>query len=90
MATEMSQSGANDPGLSYKWYAVFATAFFLIPAVNVLVSSVLYYVWKRNNPRAAKQINNLGFIVLGLQVLLYFLIATVLAGLPAGGSQQTL
>ena len=46
---------------------------------NVLVSSTLYYVWKREKPRKAKQINNLGFMILGLHFMLFCLFTTVLS-----------
>jgi len=46
---------------------------------NVLVSSTLYYVWKREKPRKAKQINNLGFMILGLHIMLFCLFTTVLS-----------
>lgn len=40
-----------------------------IPAVNILVSSILYYVWRAETPTRARQINRIGFIVFGLQML---------------------
>jgi hypothetical protein len=67
----------DDDGLSGAEWAIFAALFFIVPAVNVLVSSVLYYVWRSTQPRRANQINLLGFLVFGCHVLLAILIGVI-------------
>jgi hypothetical protein len=62
--------GRSDAGLSTQEWWLFGILFAFIPAANVLVSSVLYYVWRKNHPRRANQINTLGFIVFGCHVLI--------------------
>jgi hypothetical protein len=79
-----------DPGLSGGALAAFTALFLLIPCANVLVSSILYYVWRYSDPpkpRSANQINLLGFAVFGFHVLLYVLLIVigVLAKPWAGG-----
>jgi hypothetical protein len=37
----------------------------------------LYYVWRREQPTRANQINRLGFIVFGAQILLSRLLASL-------------
>jgi hypothetical protein len=68
---------ADDVGLSSTEYVLFSLLFLAIPAVNVFVSSILYYVWKRDHPRKANQINGLGFIVFGVHILIGILIAVL-------------
>jgi hypothetical protein len=63
-------SAGDDPGLSSGEYWLFALLFLPIPAVNVLVSSILYYLWVNDRPRRARQINTLGFIIFGLHIVL--------------------
>jgi hypothetical protein len=70
-----------DPGLSAREWLLFALVFLPVPAVNVVVSSVLYQVWKVDQPRRANQINRLGFLIFGLQVVvmvgLFVLVGTL-------------
>src|SRR3954468_20159020 len=47
----------EDPGLTSKEYWLYALLFFFIPGACVLVSSILYYVWKGDRPNRANQIN---------------------------------
>ena len=47
----------------------------IIPYACVLASSALSYWWRRTRPVSVKQINTLGFIVFGVQLLLAFLLA---------------
>jgi hypothetical protein len=68
----------ND-GLSGTQYALFGLLFAMIPMVNVVVSSVLYYVWRSTRPRAANQINLLGFLIFGVHILLGILLAALLS-----------
>src|SRR5436190_2040614 len=52
--------------------------FFFIPAANVWVSSILYYVWKKEHPTRAGQINRLGFLIFAIHVVIA-IIAVILA-----------
>ncbi|TLN28716.1 hypothetical protein FDZ74_00080 [bacterium] len=61
---------SKDTPLSSTEWALYSVVFFLIPFVNVWVSSILYYVWRGERPTRAKQINRLGFIIFGSQILL--------------------
>ena len=60
----------NDAGLSVGGQFRFGVIFFIIPGVCVLLSSILYYVWRESTPTKAKQINRLGWTVCFLQILL--------------------
>ena len=70
-ARNHDSTNQKSDGLSPKAYVVFSLCFFVIPGVCVLVSSVLYYWWKESKPRQATQINALGFVIVGIQLLLY-------------------
>ena len=74
MAT-VGQRISGDSGLSKRAYVGYAAAFMIIPYACVLASSALSYWWRRTRPVSAKQINTLGFIVFGVQLLLAFLLA---------------
>jgi hypothetical protein len=50
---------------------LFGGLFLFVPIVNVIVSSVLYYVWRRERPSKATQVNVLGFVLFGLHVLVF-------------------
>ena len=65
-------------GLSTKEYLLYTLLFVFIPFANVIVSSVLYYVWRKDQPKRANQINTLGFIIFGCHVAIRFLIWVVL------------
>lgn len=70
-------------GLNGGQLAGLGLLFAAIPAVNVIVSSVLYYLWRDVHPRQARQINLLGFAVFGLHLLGGILIAiAVVANQP--------
>jgi DNA-directed RNA polymerase subunit RPC12/RpoP len=56
--------------LSTLEWVLFSVVFFLFPCINVLVSSILYYVWRNQYPNRASQINILGWIIFGGQILL--------------------
>src|SRR5208282_3157517 len=45
------------PGLSLKSRIWFGLLFFIIPYACVLVSSTLYYAWRKEKPAQARQIN---------------------------------
>jgi uncharacterized integral membrane protein len=68
-----------DPGLSSTEWILFILLFVFVPIANVLVSSILYYVWRSDKPRRASQINLLGFAVFGFHVLLYIMFTVILA-----------
>jgi hypothetical protein len=65
-------------GLTTGEFWMFSILFLLIPIVNVIVSSVLYYSWKNSQPRRANQINAMGFIIFGFHVFLRILIYVTL------------
>jgi hypothetical protein len=75
----LTNVGASNELSSREW-TVFAVFFMLIPYACVLVSSTLYYVWRKERPKKAKQINLLGFAVFAVQLLVYFLYAYIAAG----------
>jgi hypothetical protein len=58
-------------GLSSIEFLCFGAAFLVIPLVNVVASSILYYVWRGSRPRRATQINLLGFGVFAVHLLIY-------------------
>jgi hypothetical protein len=62
-------------------YTAFAAAFALIPLVNVVLSSVLYYQWRERRPLRAKQINRLGWIVFAAQLALSFVLGPRVFGI---------
>lgn len=68
----------SDEGFSSNEWVMFALLFFLIPAANVFVSSILYYVWKKSHPRRSSHINALGFIVFGIHFVLGLVILVIL------------
>ena len=76
----------SDDGLSSQEWLLYGLAFLFVPAVNVWVSSILYYVWKRDHPKRATQINMLGWVVLAIHVALLCLIMSVMiaAGIAGG------
>ncbi len=74
MAT-VEQTISADSGLSKRAYVGYAAFFMIIPYACVLASSALYYRWRRTRPVSANQINRLGFIAFGVQMLLGFLLA---------------
>jgi len=63
----------SDRGLSGLEYFLFGAAFLFVPCVNVIVSSVLYYVWRGSQPKRASQINFLGFAIFGCHILIWLL-----------------
>jgi hypothetical protein len=67
----MATDGCDDTGLSNREYLIYALCFAVLPAVNALVSSFLYYYWRKTNPRRAEQINRLGWRVAVLHLLIY-------------------
>lgn len=67
------------PGLSPSEWLVYTLIFMFVPAVNVLASSILYYVWRNDKPRKATQINLLGFLVFGFHVFIYIMYVILIA-----------
>jgi hypothetical protein len=68
------RSKPKDDGLSPLEWALFTLLFLLIPCANVIVSSVLYYVWRADRPTRAFQINMLGFAIFGFHILIRVLL----------------
>ncbi len=52
-----------------EWW-LYGILFVLIPAANVFISSILYYVWKSERPKKAGQINMLGFLIFLFHVMI--------------------
>jgi hypothetical protein len=67
----------DDEGLSGGHWALFGVLFAVVPIVNVIVSSVLYYAWRSTKPRSANQINLLGFLIFGLHILIGILVGVL-------------
>jgi hypothetical protein len=63
-----------EEGLSTREWVLYTVLFACIPLVNVIASSVLYYVWRAKRPRRASQINRLGFVIFGCHIALGVLI----------------
>ena len=76
----------SDDGLSSQEWLLYGLAFLLVPAANVLVSSILYHVWRKDHPKRARQINMLGWAVLAIHVSLFCLIMILMiaAGIAGG------
>jgi hypothetical protein len=72
-----SRSRAQGDGLSTMEWIIYSIIFLLIPCANVLISSILYYVWRADRPTKASQINMLGFGIFGFHILLRILIAVI-------------
>jgi DNA-directed RNA polymerase subunit RPC12/RpoP len=51
----------------------------LIPAVNVILTSVLYYSWRSTRPKRAQAIKSMGFMIFGIHCLLGCIIRVMLA-----------
>ena len=55
--------------LSKEEYILYGVAFLVFPVVNVVISSILYYTWRETLPTKAFQINQLGWVIFGIQFL---------------------
>ena len=49
------------------------------PGIIVVVSSIMYYIWKKEYPNKANKINKLGWIVFGVGILFWFFIIAIIA-----------
>jgi competence ComEA-like helix-hairpin-helix protein len=67
-------------GLSIGARFCFAIIFFLIPVACIFISSILYFVWRDDKPKKARQINSLGWMIIFSQISLIFIITC--AALP--------
>ncbi len=67
--SSFAQTPADGDRLSLSEFIVYGLAFLFLPILCVLVSSVLYYVWKSSYPWKAQQINLLGVGVFFLHIL---------------------
>jgi hypothetical protein len=67
----------RETGLSPPEWILFPLVFLIFPGINVIASSILYYVWRSSQPTRATQINLLGFgsfiIHLGITVIIVVL-----------------
>ena len=70
---------APDEGLTAQEGVLFGVMFAVLPVACVLVSSILYYVWKAEQPRRANQINGLGFIIFFVHIVLAVLYFVLIA-----------
>jgi predicted RNA-binding Zn-ribbon protein involved in translation (DUF1610 family) len=70
LKSELAASGSSTDGLSTNQYILYTLLFLFIPCACVLIGSGLYYYWRAKRPKMAKQINTLGWIVVGVQLLL--------------------
>ena len=79
-------SPKSDDGLSSQEWLLFGLPFLLVPGTNILVSTILYCVWRRDHPKRATQINMLGWAVLAIHVSLFCLIMILMiaAGIAGG------
>lgn len=72
---------ADDDGLSGTEWLLYTLALVFVPAVNIVASGVLYYVWRDSRPSASKQINWLGFGIFLVHVLVLVLIWALVSNL---------
>jgi hypothetical protein len=79
------RSPKSDDGLSSQEWLLYGLGFLLFPAANVLVSSILYCVWRADRPKRATQINMLGWAVLAIHVALFCLIMIVMIAAGIAG-----
>jgi hypothetical protein len=59
----------KDEGLSQTEYWLFGLLFFAIPIANILVSSTLYYTWRKEQPKRASQINQMAWSIFLIHLL---------------------
>lgn len=80
----LKKKGGDQSGLSTLEWVLYTLGFLIIPFANVILSSVLYYVWRADKPRKANQINRLGFIIFGVNLLVLALRIALLRNQPGG------
>ena len=68
------RKGGGDDGLSGLEWTLYSILFLFSGCLCVIVSSVLYYVWRDRRPTRAGQINKLGFIICGINIVLGILV----------------
>ncbi|MEW4566213.1 hypothetical protein AB1K70_27105 [Bremerella sp. JC770] len=78
--SSFAQTPADCDRLSLSEFIVYGLAFLILPMICVLISSVLYYVWKSSLPWKAQQINLLGFGVFFLHILFGCVIGMLVEG----------
>ena len=69
----------DEDGLSANEWLAYSLMFAFIPAVNVIVSSVLYYAWRNSRPKASSQVNMLGFLIFAAHILLAIALGILIA-----------
>lgn len=65
------------PDLSTWAICGIALVFFVTPLANALASSVTYLVLRRDRLRLARQIQSMGWAILGIQIVLWLGYATI-------------
>jgi DNA-directed RNA polymerase subunit RPC12/RpoP len=55
--------------LTIQEYVIYGLMFLVSPGINVAVSTFFYFNWKETLPTKAYQINQLGWVVFGMQFL---------------------
>jgi hypothetical protein len=68
LRSERPRDTPKSDGLSLAEFLIYPPLFLILPGACVIVSSVLYYVWRGSQPRKASQINWIGFIVFFAQI----------------------
>ena len=77
MSGDPQAASSIDRPLSRNEWIGYTLGFLFIPCVNVIVSSVLYYSWRAKQPTRANQINRLGWMVFGGQIVLQVVLSSV-------------
>src|SRR5262245_4068532 len=55
--------------LTVQEYLIYGLLFLVSPGINIVVCSFLYYNWKETLPSKAFSVNQLGWVIFGIQVL---------------------
>jgi DNA-directed RNA polymerase subunit RPC12/RpoP len=74
--------------LSKEEYLLYGLLFFVSPGINVVVSSFLYFHWKSEFPTKAYQVNQLGWVVFGIQFLPLCMCCCLGAMVDRGGRER--
>jgi hypothetical protein len=74
-----SRGRQRDEGLSGLELLLYGALCLAVPGVNVLVTSMLYYLWQSSQPKRASQINTLGFVIFGIHAVIICVIVMIRA-----------
>lgn len=55
--------------LNLQEYLIYGVLFLVSPGINVIVSTFLFYNWKDTLPTKAYQVNQLAWVIFGIQTL---------------------